>query len=77
MVYGIPLILFMDDASGNVTKQWNKHYNIYLSNAALTRQILDQEYCTHFITTSPHARPMELMQGARGSIEYVSVFVYS
>ncbi|KIO21109.1 hypothetical protein M407DRAFT_29269 [Tulasnella calospora MUT 4182] len=29
MVYSVPLILFEDDVSGNISKQWNKHYIIY------------------------------------------------
>ncbi|KAG9101962.1 hypothetical protein FS749_001011 [Ceratobasidium sp. UAMH 11750] len=32
-VYSIPFVLFVDDVSGNVSKQWNKHWCCYLSNA--------------------------------------------
>jgi hypothetical protein len=35
MVYTVPVIIFMDDASANVSKQWNKHIVVYLSNAGL------------------------------------------
>ncbi|KAG6372218.1 hypothetical protein JVT61DRAFT_8017 [Boletus reticuloceps] len=35
MVYTVPLIVFMDDVSGNILKQWNKHHVIYVSNGLL------------------------------------------
>ncbi|KAG8927112.1 hypothetical protein FRC02_008455 [Tulasnella sp. 418] len=69
VVYSVPLIIFMDDVSGNVSKQWNKHYNIYMSNGSLPREALDKEFCTRFVTTSPHVPPMELMRGVKSSIE--------
>ncbi|KAF8753824.1 hypothetical protein RHS01_06641 [Rhizoctonia solani] len=68
-VYSIPLIIFMDDASGNTSKQWNKHWSCYLSNAALPREVLQAEYNVRFVSTSPHATPLELMHGIRSSID--------
>jgi hypothetical protein len=73
-IYSIPLIIFMDDASGNTSKQWNKHWTCYLSNAALPREILQAEYNVRFVTTSTHATPSELIHGVRVSIEYVLCF---
>jgi hypothetical protein len=61
----------MDDASGAVSKQWNKHWSVYLSNAALPREVLQSEYYVRFASTSTHALPLELMQGIRDSIELV------
>ncbi|KAH0825930.1 hypothetical protein J3R83DRAFT_7620 [Lanmaoa asiatica] len=69
MVYAVPLIVFMDDVSGNVSKQWNKHHVVYVSNGLLPRQILEQEFTIRFTTGSPHATPMELMQGIKDSIQ--------
>ncbi|KAF8428888.1 hypothetical protein L210DRAFT_3327899, partial [Boletus edulis BED1] len=69
MIYTIPLIVFMDDVSGNISKQWNKHHVVYMSNALLPREMLDQEFTIRFISGSPHASPMELMQGIKDSIE--------
>ncbi|KAF8840947.1 hypothetical protein BDN67DRAFT_1048545, partial [Paxillus ammoniavirescens] len=68
MVYAVPLIIFMDDVSGNISKQWNKHYVIYMSNANLPREMLDKEFHVRFVTSSPHASPMELMHGMKQSI---------
>ncbi|KAH9015519.1 hypothetical protein EDB85DRAFT_2076338 [Lactarius pseudohatsudake] len=53
MVYTVPVILFMDDASANISKQWNKHIVVYLSNAGLPREMLDKEFCIKFVTSSP------------------------
>ena len=69
MVYTVPLIVFMDDVSGNILKQWNKHYVIYMSNALLPHKTLDKQFFIHFVTSSPHASPMELMMALKESIE--------
>ncbi|KAF8259396.1 hypothetical protein EI94DRAFT_1616106 [Lactarius quietus] len=62
MVYTVPVIIFMDDALANISKQWNKHIVVYLSNAGLPWEMLDKEFCMHFITSSLNALPMELMR---------------
>lgn len=74
MVYAVPLIIFMDDVSGNVSKQWNKHHAIYMSNANLPREMLEKEFFVRFVTSSPHAAPMELMRAMKESIWYVHPF---
>lgn len=71
MCYSVPLIIFMDDVSGNISKQWNKHFVAYMSNANLPREMIEKEFCVRFVTSSPHASPMELMQAIRDSIRYV------
>jgi hypothetical protein len=71
MVYSVPLIVFIDDVSGNRSKQWNKHFSCYMSNGALPRTKLESEFHVRFVATSPHATPLEIMQGVRASIEYV------
>ncbi|KAH9913799.1 uncharacterized protein BXZ73DRAFT_55315, partial [Epithele typhae] len=68
MVYAVPLIVFMDDVSGNISKQWNKHHVIYMSNASLSREMLEKQFCVRFVTASPHASPMELMAAMKESI---------
>lgn len=69
MVYSVPLIVFMDDVSGNISKQWNKHHVIYMSNANLPREMLEKEFFLRFVTSSPHATPMELMRAMRQMLE--------
>lgn len=68
-VYAIPVIIFLDDVSGNVSKQWNKHFACYMSNGAMLRENLEQEFNVRFVATSPHATPLEIMQGIRQSME--------
>jgi hypothetical protein len=45
MVYTILVIIFMDDASENISKQWKKHILLYLSKAGLPWKMLDKEFC--------------------------------
>lgn len=68
LVLTVPLIIFMDDVSANVSKQWNKHHVIYMSNASMPREMLEKEFCVRFVSLSPHAPPLELMQGFRDSL---------
>ncbi|KAI9442571.1 hypothetical protein H4582DRAFT_2110092 [Lactarius indigo] len=69
MVYTVPVIIFMDDASANISKQWNKHIVVYLSNAGLPREMLDKEFCTKFVASSPDTSPMELMHAVWDSMD--------
>ncbi|KAI6011523.1 hypothetical protein EDC04DRAFT_2871070 [Pisolithus marmoratus] len=58
----------MDNISGNISKQWNKHFVMYMSNANLQHEMLDHEFFVQFVTSSPHASPMELMHAMKQSI---------
>ncbi len=70
MVYAVPIMIFMDDVSGNISKQWNKHHVVYMSNANMPREMLEKEFCVRFVSSSPNATPMELMEAMRESIRY-------
>ncbi|KAG2120871.1 uncharacterized protein F5147DRAFT_741763 [Suillus discolor] len=72
MVYTVPLIIFMDDVSGNISKQWNKHHAIYMSNTNLPHEMLEKEFFVRFVTSSPHVAPMELMRAMKQSISFVA-----
>ncbi|KAH9920588.1 uncharacterized protein B0H18DRAFT_936500 [Fomitopsis serialis] len=56
-----PIVVFIDDVSGNSTKQWNVHYSCYLSNGSLPRAELERDCNIRFVATSPHASPMEII----------------
>jgi hypothetical protein len=73
-VYSVPIIIFIDDVSGNKSKQWNKHYACYMSNGSLPREKLSEEFHVRFVAASPNATPLEIMQGVRTLTEFVSGF---
>ncbi|KAG8759812.1 hypothetical protein FRC11_001359 [Ceratobasidium sp. 423] len=68
-VYSLPIIVFMDDVSGNETNMWSKHISCYISNGALTREVLNAEYSVRFVLTSKHASPSELMGGIQEDLQ--------
>ena len=70
-VYSFPIWLYCDDASGNQSKKWNKHYSFLFSAAGLPRALFQHEYNVHFLCTSNIAAPLEMMDGIVSQLEYV------
>ncbi|KAF7357265.1 hypothetical protein MSAN_01321700 [Mycena sanguinolenta] len=58
-----------DDVSGNKSKQYNKHMNVYAQNGCLPGRLLQQEYHMHYISTSPHASSAEQFAALRDHIK--------
>lgn len=58
-MFTIRLMPWCDGVSGNVSKQYNPHTNIYVANASLPHRKLTQEYFIRFSSTSPHATALE------------------
>lgn len=71
-----PIIVFIDDVSGNSTKQWNVHYSSYMSNGGLPRAVIEKEQYVRFVATSPNASPMEIMQAVCDDLKYVHFLSY-
>lgn len=63
-LYVSHLQIWGDDVSGNRSKQYNLHNNIYFSHTNLPHQMLQQEYFVRFASTSPHASVVEQMAAA-------------
>ncbi|KZV81516.1 hypothetical protein EXIGLDRAFT_628358, partial [Exidia glandulosa HHB12029] len=57
-----------DDVSGNVSKQWNKHWNICFQNACLPGRLLFQEYFVRFFSTSQHATAPEQLAAMKEQV---------
>ncbi|KAH8921491.1 hypothetical protein BT69DRAFT_1206084, partial [Atractiella rhizophila] len=62
-VLNIPLVLYCDDSSGNVSKRWNKHISALMTIAGLPHQLQQQEFNIHFIGTSNNVSATELLEG--------------
>ncbi len=60
--------IWCDDVSGNKSKQFNKHMNLYMVNSNLPGQLLQQEYLVKFVSTSPNASAPEQWSAIRDQI---------
>ncbi|KAK0463305.1 hypothetical protein IW261DRAFT_1554190 [Armillaria novae-zelandiae] len=67
-LFVVMIPLWGDDVSGNKSKQYNKHINIYMENSCLPGQLLQQEYFVWFVSTSPNATSPEQFSALRDQI---------
>lgn len=68
-LYVVMLPLWCDDVSGNKSKQYNKHINIYMANSSIPGRLLQQEYFVHFVSMSPTASSPEQFSALKAQVE--------
>jgi hypothetical protein len=69
----LPLWLYCDDTSGNMSKKWNEHNSFLFTLAGLPRDHCAKEYNVHFLCTSNLAPPLEMMDSVVSQIECVNI----
>ncbi len=74
-LYVVMVPIWADDVSGNKSKQYNKHINLYAVNSCLPGQLLQQEYFIRFVSTSPHATSPEQFSALRDQVRWVYFFL--
>lgn len=57
--FTLGMMAWADDVSGNRTKQYNAHTNVYVANINLPHKKLQQEYFIRFCSTSQDASALE------------------
>ncbi|OBZ67227.1 hypothetical protein A0H81_13040 [Grifola frondosa] len=63
--YVLRIMIWADGVSGNRSKQYNAHDNIYIANLNIPHQKLSQEYFVRFCSTSPDACALEQLEALR------------
>ncbi|KAF5374429.1 hypothetical protein D9615_009052 [Tricholomella constricta] len=58
-LFRLRVMVWSDDVSGNVSKQYNAHTNVYVTNVNIPHRMSAQEYFVRFCSTSPHASSSE------------------
>jgi len=71
-VAALPLWMYCDDTSGNVSKKWNEHNSFLFTLAGLSGHETSKEFNIHFLCTSNLAPPLEMLDGVIDQLEYVT-----
>lgn len=70
MVHALPIWLYCDDTSGNMSKKWNKHNSILFVLGGLPHNHVQDLYNIHFLSTSNVASPLEMMEKVSEWLRY-------
>ncbi|POW05701.1 hypothetical protein PSTT_09466 [Puccinia striiformis] len=60
IIRNVPITLYADDTSGNISKKFNKHISFYFTLSGLPPNLSNQEYNCHFLATSNRATGLEI-----------------
>ncbi|KAH9821027.1 hypothetical protein DFH28DRAFT_923470 [Melampsora americana] len=69
----VPITLYSDDTSGNVSKKWNKHMSLYFTLSGLSPAFTNQEFNIHFLATSNCASALDLLDKVVDDINDLAV----
>ncbi|OAV87337.1 hypothetical protein PTTG_29470 [Puccinia triticina 1-1 BBBD Race 1] len=58
----VPITLYCDDTSGNISKKFKKHVSFYFTLSGLPPNLSNQEYNCHFLSTSNRASALEILE---------------
>ena len=72
----LPLWVYCDDTSGNVSKKWNEHNSFLFTLTGLPGHETSKEFNIHFLCTSNLAPPLEMLDGVVNQIEYVAALPF-
>ncbi|PLW52727.1 hypothetical protein PCANC_16005 [Puccinia coronata f. sp. avenae] len=62
VVRNVPITLYADDTSGNISKQFNKHISFFFTLSGLPPRLSNQKYNCHFLSTSNVASVLEISE---------------
>ncbi|OAV85917.1 hypothetical protein PTTG_02584, partial [Puccinia triticina 1-1 BBBD Race 1] len=62
IIRNVPITLYADDTSGNLSKQFNKHIGCYFTLSGLPPKISNQEYHCHYLSASNLAGVLEISE---------------
>lgn len=71
-VKSVPIWLYCDDTSGNVSKKWGKLNSWLFNLVGLAASHVKLPFNTHFLSTSPTAPPLEMLEEIRDVLKCVS-----
>jgi hypothetical protein len=77
IIRNVPITLYSDDTSGNVSKQCNEHVSFYFTLSGLQPRLSNKEFNCHFLTTSNQAGVLKLSEMVIDELKYICPFSQS
>jgi hypothetical protein len=72
VIHHMPINLYCDDTSGNISKQFKKHVSFYFTLSRLPPNVANQEFNCHFVITSNQASVLDLADKITDDMKLVS-----